>query len=243
MRKIKKQSNHLIRMVALLALLLVGVNGAFAKVLRANAMPTETTQYGSNGNWDSSTNTYTWTANSDNLMPLFTFEAGTLSNYNTIKFTVSKQTGDYPYRVVFLNGTNTAATLFLYSDGNNKEINIRTHNDTKDMDFSQITGIKFGGYSNGGSITIEPESVCLTGPSTVTFLANNASWGTVTAKRVDTGAAINSGDQVPHGTQVQFTRTPNTNYLAWRWKIEGSSTDYNYDPSTTITVNENITVT
>ncbi|MCQ2244438.1 MAG: hypothetical protein MJZ32_09275 [Bacteroidaceae bacterium] len=70
-----------------------------------------------------------------------------------------------------------------------------------------------------GTITItRPAGFAVTfGPNTA-----SAGMGTVTAKRTDTNAAINSGDRVPNGTKIQFTATPSSDNLHWGWDVNGT---------------------
>ncbi len=46
----------------------------------------------------------------------------------------------------------------------------------------------------------------------VTYAANDANFGTVTAVYTDGGATFNSGDEVPEGTRLTLTATPNPGY-------------------------------
>ena len=192
-----------------------------------------------NGSWNSATNTYSWTLNYSNLMPIFSFSNGELANYTSLHLTTSDYTSQY--RVCFMKGTDPKATITFYSAGQ-KDLVLAERSETKDLNLSEITSIQFGGASTSGSIGIDPSSVYLEGPTvyTVTFGPNTAGWGTVTAKRIDTNAEITSGSQVPSGTNVTFTATPaSSDYLTWGW--EGASTAYSN--STTVTVNSDISIT
>ena len=139
MRKITKS-------LLTLALLVLAVGSAKATKLYAT--------YGtpaSNGGFDGTTGVYTWTAGSNNLMDLFTFAGGELANYKSIHFTTDAYTDIY--RICFMNGSTAVATIVFYSAGD-KNLIFTERTETKDLDLSQITSIKFGGVSASGSIKI-----------------------------------------------------------------------------------------
>lgn len=143
MRKITK----LVLTLAMLFGVVGGANSVFATKLYAT--------YGTpaaNGSFDSVTGVYSWTGSSNNLMDMFTFGSGELANYVSLHFSTS----DYvtgPFRVCFMNGSTAVATIAFYSDGD-KNLVFSERPETKDLDLSQITSIKFGGASGSGSITI-----------------------------------------------------------------------------------------
>lgn len=137
-------------------LFITGSNGIYAgEDLRAT-LPSSLTTFGSSGKWDG-TNTYSWTAQWDNLMPIFTtITKGTLNtDYVALKFTTSKYTS--PYRVCFMNGSVAVKTVTLESAGE------QTIELSKLGDLSQVDNIKFGGNSDNGSITLAPNSIVLVG--------------------------------------------------------------------------------
>lgn len=137
-------------------LFITGSNGIYAgEDLRAT-LPSSLTTFGSSGKWDG-TNTYSWTAQWDNLMPIFTtITKGTLNtDYVALKFTTSKYTS--PYRVCFMNGSVAVKTVTLESAGE------QTIELSKLGDLSQVDNIKFGGYSDKGFITLYPNSIVLVG--------------------------------------------------------------------------------
>lgn len=105
-----------------------------------------------NGSWDAENKTYSWTGSSSNLMDLFTFANGELASYKSLHFTTS----DYvtgPYRVCFMTGSTAVATIAFYSAGQ-KDLVFSERDETKNLDLTKITSIKFGGASGGGSIKI-----------------------------------------------------------------------------------------
>lgn len=137
-------------------LFITGSNGIYAgEDLRAT-LPSSLTTFGSSGKWDG-TNTYSWTAQWDNLMPIFTtITKGTLNtDYVALKFTTSKYTS--PYRVCFMNGSVAVKTVTLESAGE------QTIELSKLGDLSQVDNIKFGGNSGSGSIILDPNSIVLVG--------------------------------------------------------------------------------
>ena len=145
-----------LRTFMVMMLFITGSNGIYAgEDLRAT-LPSSLTTFGSSGKWDG-TNTYSWTAQWDNLMPIFTtITKGTLNtDYVALKFTTSKYTS--PYRVCFMNGSVAVKTVTLESAGE------QTIELSKLGDLSQVDNIKFGGNSDNGSITLAPNSIVLVG--------------------------------------------------------------------------------
>ena len=110
-----------------------------------------------NGSWDASTSTYTWTGTTNNLLNCFTFAAGVLANYTKLHFTLAN-----------LTGGSTRINL-LYSDNSN---NSKTYgsNGTKDVTLTEllsdgksladVTAIRFGGLTMDDGV--ESASVTLT---------------------------------------------------------------------------------
>lgn len=126
--------------------LMGGVNSYATKLYATYGTPA------GNGSWDAGTGVYSWTNSSNNLMDLFTFGSGELVNYVSLHFSTS----DYvtgPYRVCFMQGSTAVATIAFYSAGD-KDLVFSERSETKSLDLSQITSIKFGGASGSGSITI-----------------------------------------------------------------------------------------
>ena len=126
-----------------LALLVFAVGGANATKLYAT--------YGSpagEGSWNAGTNTYSWTKNNSNLMPIFTFSNGELANYTSIKFSTTSYTDVYR---LYFHGPNKE--IAFYSAGD-KTIVFAEREEFKGVDLSSVTGISFGGASGSGSIII-----------------------------------------------------------------------------------------
>ena len=115
----------------------------------------------SDGKWDNSTGTYSWTAPWNNLMPIFTITKGTLNtDYVALRFTTRNYTSQY--RVCFMNDSVTVATKTLdYAGEMTIKISELSVNPGKDL--SQVDNIKFGGDSEKGSITLVPNSIVLVG--------------------------------------------------------------------------------
>lgn len=101
------------------------------------------------GSWDAENGIYTWTAGWSNLMPIFTFANGELAQYTSLHLITSDYTDTY--RVCFMNGSTTVATIAFYSAGQ-KDLVFSERNETKGLDLSQITHISFGGASGSGTI-------------------------------------------------------------------------------------------
>lgn len=86
----------------------------------------------------------------------------------------------------------------------------------------KMKNVGTGKYLNNAGAAVNDNganwSLCSVGAGcTVEFSSNNDSWGTVTAKRLDTDADITSGTKVPYGTQVQLTAHPNSGYVFKNW--------------------------
>lgn len=99
---------------------------------------------------------YTWTATTNNLWPLFTFDNGELADYATLKFTLSNKTEDSGMLRIgyYIDGT---FEQFVNTDGNKgfgsngeKTIDLTTQG----IDLSQVTKIAFGGSTGTGSVNI-----------------------------------------------------------------------------------------
>lgn len=146
----------------MLTLALLGVSNANAtKVFATFGTPA------GQGSWNAETQTYSWTAGYSNLMPIFTFANGELTEYTALHLTTSDYV-DGPYRVCFMNGGTAVATIAFYSAGE-KNLVLSERNETKDLDLSQITSIQFGGASNAGSVKLDPTSVYLVKPASCNF--------------------------------------------------------------------------
>lgn len=233
--------NLLLRTLLLLALM-VGVNvSVWGKTLNATfGTPEEKCT------WDKENKKFSWTASTKCTMPIFTFDNGQMAEYTDLKFDVSwAGEGEYPqgtFRLVFqkTNGDNVC-DVYLYSMGT-KNIHFASHDVLSKLTTEQLRSvakISIGGNSAAGSVTIDPASVKLTRPNTVTFSSNNTEWGTVTAQTAN-GTVLKSGDKVADGTVVNFTATKKTDYLTWRWNVTG----YNarYSDKTSETINDDFTI-
>lgn len=99
---------------------------------------------------------YTWTATSNNLWPCFTFDAGQLARYTTMKFTLSNRSdGCGNFRVLYYVGSSN--TEFTNPDGNkgfgsNGEKTLNLLDQT--VDLSTVTKIAVGGKTGTGSLNI-----------------------------------------------------------------------------------------
>lgn len=110
----------------------------------------------SHGEWDANQKQYSWTLGYDNLMTIFTGLKGKLNtDYMALKFTTRNYTSQY--RVCFMNGDGLVKTVTFESAGE-KTIKLSTLGD-----LSQVDNIKFGGNTDKGSITLDPNSIVLVG--------------------------------------------------------------------------------
>ena len=172
----------------------------------------------SEGKWDGSTGTYSWTKAWNNLMPIFTITKGTLNtDYVALKFTTSKYTDKY--RVCFMNGGDVVATFTLESAGA-KTIKISELKVNEGKDLSQVDNIKFGGLSTSGSITLDPNSIVLIGQSQVKVSQPEANKGTVYFTVGNDDATQHTSATVPNHTKVKFYAKPNTeNVVFTGWEV------------------------
>lgn len=109
---------------------------------------------GGNASYDTSTNTYSWTGTTNNLMTCFEFSNGELANYNTLKFKISGLTNGM-VRIGYYVGSNWTEMGSGYGSNGEKTINLATLG----IDLSTVTKISFGGRSLDNSST--PGSVVI----------------------------------------------------------------------------------
>lgn len=136
-------------------LFITGSNGIYAGV---DLYATLSNPAG-HGSWNKESNQYSWDLGYDNLMQIFTITKGTLNtDYVALKFTTSNYTDKSSnYRVCFMNGGGLVKTVTFESAG---EMTIKL---STLGDLSQVDNIKFGGNSDTGSITLDPNSIVLVG--------------------------------------------------------------------------------
>lgn len=194
------------------------------------------------GHWNSATNTYTWTLNYSNLMPIYVFSNGELANYNQIRLNFTwTGDGDYnnAFRMLFQDKDgNTLGSQITFGSAGQKDIIFATHSSTNSIDLSKVAKILLGGASASGSVTIDPASVKLVGAHTVTFFANDNNMGSVSASVGEN--TINSGDKVSDNASVTFTATPTGSNLFWRW-VHDDQYDYN-SSSKNVTITNDYTL-
>lgn len=152
-----------LRTFMVMMLFITGSNGIYAGEDKTATLPT--TQAG-NGDWtwNPSENIYSWEKPWNNLMPIFTDLKGKLNtDYVALKFTTRNYTSQYiQYRVCFMAGGDLVATVPFESAGE-MTIEFSKNSYLKDKDLSQVDNIKFGGNSDKGSITLDPNSIVLVG--------------------------------------------------------------------------------
>lgn len=142
--------------IALAAFLLtIGAATAYARKLYATfGTPASSATYKSP--------TYTWAANTNNLMPMFSFANGELADYETLCFTFANISSEASVRVgVYYTDDNGASTWrqmggAYYSPGT-KTVNLAAFASESNIDLAKVTGICFGG--NGGATDSQPASV------------------------------------------------------------------------------------
>ncbi len=106
------------------------------------------------GGANATLNKYTWSATSNNLMPVFEFPNGELANYTKLKFTISNLTGGMVRMGYYVGGTFKEFGDGFGSDGN-KTVDLTSLG----IDLYTVTSIAFGGRtlsdnSTPGSVNI-----------------------------------------------------------------------------------------
>lgn len=193
-------------------LFITGSNGIYAgEDLRATLSTPA-----SHGEWDEQSNQYSWNLGYDNLMQIFTITKGTLNtDYVALKFTTSNYITGQPYRVCFMSGNTSLAQIVFYSEGN-KSLVFAERDELKNIDWSKVDNIKFGGYASSGTITLDPASIVLVGQSKVTISPNVANKGTVYFT-VGNDATHYTSTTVPNHTSVTFYANPNEKVVFTGW--------------------------
>ena len=261
MKETKQKANHLIRMVALLALLLVGVNVSWAQKLPTASVTlsggTSTpfalvntsagkAIYGS-GNQNLAYDIYSTAFTDERTGYCFVLEKPTNGSYDDndylLKF-LTKYNQDYTYggnTSCYLNSTSYGLAFVLGLTGSNN------YTYGEDMDNGAVWTITDNGNGtyklqnkatgkylagNNSNDTGDNWSFCTVGDGCkVEFSANDGTMGSVTA--TVNGNTINSGDYVAYGTQVVLTANPNAGYVFKSWS-NGETT-----PTRTWTVTQN----
>ena len=206
-----------LRTFMVMILFITGSNGIFAGKDLTATIGTPASQ----GSWDASTGTYKWTRSYDNLMPIFRITKGTLkTDYVALKFTTKNYVQDHPYRVCFMDGEALVATVPFYSEGE-KTIKISELKVNEGKDLSQVDNIRFGGNTDSGSITLDPNSIVLIGQSQVKVSPSEANKGTVYFT-VGNDTQQYTEAKVPNHTNVKFYAQPNTgNVVFTGWEVAG----------------------
>lgn len=205
-----------LRTFMVMMLFITGSNGIYA----GEDLKATLSKPSNQGTWDSSTNKYSWTAPWDNLMTIFTGLEGKLGkDYVALKFTTSDYTNSY--RVCFMDGDVKVAQIDFWKKGE-KYLDFSNRNELKDVDLSKVDNIKFGGNTNTGSITLDPESIVLVGQSQVTVSSSNDAKGTVYFT-VGNDATQYKNKTVPNHTNVKFYANPiNEKVIFTGWDGDGS---------------------
>lgn len=174
----------------------------------------------SDGKWDGTKNEYSWTKSTNNLMTIFTGLKGKLkTDYVALKFTTSNFTN--AYRVCFMNGDHVEAQIGFWLGGD-KNLDFSNQEVLKNLDLSNVDNIRFGGYADTGSITLDPESIVLVGQSQVTVSPSYDAKGSVYFTVGDDATQYRSAT-VPNHTNVKFYANPNTkNVVFTGWGGDGT---------------------
>lgn len=199
-------------------LFITGSNGIYA----GEDLYATLSQPAGNGHWNG-IDKYSWTGNTNNLMPIFTGLNGKLNtDYVKLKFTTSNYIKDQPYRVCFMQDGNTTpiAEILFYSE-EDKNLDFADRKELKGKDLSNVDKILFGGASARGTITLDPKSIVLVGQSKITVSSNDANKGSVYFT-VGNDAKQQTSATVPNHTNVKFYAKPNTeNVVFTGWGEDG----------------------
>lgn len=204
-----------LRIFMVMMLFITGSNGIYAGEDLKATLPFS--KPADNGLWDG-IDKYSWTGNTNNLMPIFTGLNGKLNtDYVKLKFTTSNYIKDQPYRVCFMQDGNTTpiAEIWFYSEGD-KNLDFADRKELKGKDLSKVDKILFGGVSLSGSITLDPKSIVLVGQSKITVSPNDTNKGTVYFT-VGNDAAQYTSRTVPNHTSVKFYASPKEKMVFTGW--------------------------
>lgn len=202
-----------LRTFMVMMLFITGSNGIYA----GGDLKATLSQPAGNGHWNG-IDKYSWTGNTNNLMPIFTGLNGKLNtDYVKLKFTTSNYIKDQPYRVCFMQDGNTTpiAEIWFYSEGD-KNLDFADRKELKGKDLSKVDKILFGGVSLSGSITLDPKSIVLVGQSKITVSPNDPNKGTVYFT-VGNDAAQYTSRTVPNHTSVKFYASPKEKMVFTGW--------------------------
>lgn len=202
-----------LRTFMVMMLFITGSNGIFAGEDLNATIGTPP----SDGKWDGTK--YSWTASTNNLMPIFTGLKGKLNtDYVALKFTTSNFTS--AYRVCFMNGDHVEAQIDFWLSGD-KYLDFSNQEVLKNLDLSKVDNIRFGGSSDTGSITLDPNSIVLIGQSQVNVSPSDANKGTAYFT-VGNDATQHTNATVPNHTKVKFYANPNTEKVVFTgWDVAG----------------------
>lgn len=147
--------------ITLLMFLCMGITAAVADNLVCEGLTTRP-----NNNKCTFSNRLEWTNSTGNTMQLFSMSAGDLSDYTTMKLTLSdfidkradqSTSNTYIVRVLFIAGSNNYTQHFA-STGD-KEFNLSSIMSAEQI--ASITEIAIGGDNGAGSVIVDPASVKL----------------------------------------------------------------------------------
>lgn len=205
-----------LRTFMVMMLFITGSNGIYA----GEDLKATIGEPAGNGSWDGTKNKYSWKEGTNNLMPIFTGLKGKLkTDYVALKFTTSNNTN--AYRVCFMDGDAVVAQIGFWLSGE-RNLDLSNQEVLKNVDLSKVDNIRFGGYADTGSITLDPESIVLVGQSKITVSPSEAAKGTVYFTiGNDTKQYTNA--RVPNHTKVKFYANPKTgNVVFTGWGGDGT---------------------
>lgn len=112
-------------------------------------------------------NRFAWTAASANTMQIFAMEAGTLSQYDTLRITFKNfvdltpdRDANAKVRVLFLAGSTTVKTQQFYTINNTEKVLDLAELMTAEQ-IASITEIAVGGNCTAGSVVLDASSIVL----------------------------------------------------------------------------------
>ena len=166
-----------------MALLFVGTGSVMADEMIATCTGITTPSTGTNNNcaYDTETNTFSWTASNSCTKTLFSFTAGTLSNFTKLTLTTSDLAGSgsgNQYRIIFMTGSTTTKTQQFASAGSKT---ITLSGLMSESEIAGITEIRIGGSSAPGSgasysVVVSPSSIVLHTEKESLSIASASDW-------------------------------------------------------------------
>lgn len=227
-RENKQIFMYLLRSFVLLAMLVIGAEGAWGvSIKKTVSLPTAGND---KGTWDSGTKTMGWTASTSNLLTLSDLDNCDLSKYDRIKLVTSDLTTG-PFRCVIT--TSEGDFTWVMNSAGTKDLilnpNLIKTTDTQGFkngsniitleQLRNVTSVKIGGHSGEGSIKV-----------TEIYLVKELDWDTNGQIRVTPEYLNCNGTSISGNTITQWSQYFDVNILfdtPWDIKSEVSEVTVN----------------